>query len=779
MQPERADVFPTTVLANIKWCDSLFVPLCDRLVAAVLALIKLDRDDQKINSSVIADTTQCLIWLGLNKENPKQSTLAVYKHYFEKDFLQATRTYYSAKLTSNVEQMARLTADEFRRCRAYLHHSTKPALAQTLDAVFGEKMPSCDAAEAFSYVRRVRLGDCDRLESGLFDQALRMCNADMTVYLASMQFGKRPPQPSLSSTAEQGWFSHIANYLVAGGTAIDSEVRSRVMPMLVPGHEVPFGLYEAVKLIVDARVKKLAIKSLLPLLCVLDELDRAAQSVEFDGPLSDDARASVRACLFGAMYKHIAESYKLPTNLDSEAALTTAQLFVGTMRQLEFFGGTSLEQDLAVAAVERAIDERMSEDPKMRAKYADRTLRDLKRRLPNLLLSTPEFATASLAKLDGEVEDKRVKIILVGDSGAGKTQIRRRLGGRHAFEGEHKSTDTAEVTSVEVTSLTLASATTWVECDEKDESQRLLLFKAAAAQALVDSAQFTNVNGVMHVRVEDAMCSQGQNDTRNLAVVSDLADLATPASSSVFAAPVAPSCAVASVVCDTVDATTALSTAALSMMPSGAADPGAHMLASTDTLDFEIMDERKVLSLWDFGGQAEYFVVHDLFLTRGALHVLVVDWTKGVEKAREAAQRWLDAIHAHADGALVLAVLPRCREAVDADDNGSDDKRALLDEVSLEIEQLADCALVRVDSATDFNYSALKRELLALVETRLGDSTTHGKVPLRGCACTTSFSDCALRRRSSGSRAWTFVPCYSCCSQRRWMMTMCCARLRT
>jgi len=37
-------------------------------------------------------------------------------------------------------------------------------------------------------------------------------------------------------------------------------------------------------------------------------------------------------------------------------------------------------------------------------------------------LATPEFAAAALAALNDKVEDKRVKVILVGDSGAGKTQ---------------------------------------------------------------------------------------------------------------------------------------------------------------------------------------------------------------------------------------------------------------------------------------------------------------------------------------------------------------------
>jgi hypothetical protein len=135
------------------------------------------------------------------------------------------------------------------------------------------------------------------------------------------------------------------------------------------------------------------------------------------------------------------------------------------------------------------------------------------------------------------------------------------------------------------------------------------------------------------------------------------------------------------------------------------------------------MDERTVLSLWDFGGQTEYFAVHDLFLTRGAVYVLVVDWTLGVAKARESAQRWMDAIRAHVDDALVLPVLPRCGAA-----SAGDQK---LEEVAGEIETLVGRAPVRVDSATDHNYAVLKRELLSVVEMRLADPTTHGKVALR------------------------------------------------
>jgi ABC-type glutathione transport system ATPase component len=159
---------------------------------------------------------------------------------------------------------------------------------------------------------------------------------------------------------------------------------------------------------------------------------------------------------------------ELPSDLASETALETTLLWLGVVRQAEFFGCVQMER---VAMVERAVEARLRNDKTASDKYAMILVRDLKRRVPHLLLATPEFAAASAAKLDGEIENKRVMVILLGDSGVGKTQIRRRLGGVHEFEDKHTSTDTADVTSVEVTSLTVSSTTRWIERDDTNTSR--------------------------------------------------------------------------------------------------------------------------------------------------------------------------------------------------------------------------------------------------------------------------------------------------------------------
>lgn len=68
-------------------------------------------------------------------------------------------------------------------------------------------------------------------------------------------------------------------------------------------------------------------------------------------------------------------------------------------------------------------------------------------------------------------------------------------------------------------------------------------------------------------------------------------------------------------------------------------------------------------SLWDFAGQSDYYASHHIFLTKGALFILVVDLFELVDHNREgiadrsdAIFRWLDILHERVPGASVALV---------------------------------------------------------------------------------------------------------------------------
>jgi GTPase SAR1 family protein len=579
-------------------------------------------------------------------------------------------------------------------------------------------------------------------------------------WLASMQFTTRQ-QTSTSSAEESAMFARIAE--LVGGAMVrdgDAAVLANAAPLLLVGSEVPLALYEAVKRVVDEFADREPLKSFLPMVRLLGQLERRVDALDFVGEKAGEARDSVRACVRGAMYKWVVKSYALLAERDVtlERGLETALLYVGVARQLDFFGGVpSLGANPAVAAIERAVDERLRGDDALRAKYASMPLRDLKRRLPRLLLTTPEFAMSSAAKLDGVVGDKRVKVILVGDSGVGKTQIRRRLGGE-AFEAEHKSTDTAEVTNIEVTFLTIGEQA-WTSTNTPGSAA-----SAAGGAMLLATGQAPIIASIGAVPDEAAAESKDDRDAKSAAPGSDVSTAPAPTS----AAPSAP---------------LLQASRAEDQRISAPADNAQRPKMRPSGVDFDVADERKILSMWDFGGQSEYFAVHDLFLTDGAVFVLVVDWTAGVEAVRETVQVWLNALHAHFEEPVVLPVLTRCsiekivevlmKRPHDGESDvtrklrknsqglvdglfafidrelvpGADERDATapiahllrgnalaamlhlrLLAVANALQMAVDREPIRVDSETDLNYEELKRTLLALADAQM---EINGQVPLR------------------------------------------------
>jgi GTPase SAR1 family protein len=64
-------------------------------------------------------------------------------------------------------------------------------------------------------------------------------------------------------------------------------------------------------------------------------------------------------------------------------------------------------------------------------------------------------------------------------------------------------------------------------------------------------------------------------------------------------------------------------------------------------------DNQTILKMWDFGGQPKYYVAHDLFLT-DAVYLLVINPLR--DDCHEALERWLDVVLAHAKQCRVLVV---------------------------------------------------------------------------------------------------------------------------
>eukprot|EP01105_Mastigella_eilhardi_P005281 TRINITY_DN17023_c0_g1_i1.p1 TRINITY_DN17023_c0_g1~~TRINITY_DN17023_c0_g1_i1.p1 ORF type:complete len:782 (+),score=286.86 TRINITY_DN17023_c0_g1_i1:152-2347(+) len=140
----NANVYEVAMTGDVVWRDSMLVGIKERLTGAMLRLIKDERDNQQINPTLIRNCLNCYVRMGLNKDNPKQPTLDVYKEHFEVPFLHATEIYYTGESAKILQESgvpfymrkveSRLKEEEDRVAR-YLHPSSKDLLISKLEHV--------------------------------------------------------------------------------------------------------------------------------------------------------------------------------------------------------------------------------------------------------------------------------------------------------------------------------------------------------------------------------------------------------------------------------------------------------------------------------------------------------------------------------------------------------------------------------------------------------------------------------------------------------------------
>lgn len=144
----KKEVYEVYTLSLVIWRDHLFSALRARLTNSLLVLVESERNGEQINTALIRGVINGYVNLGLNKEKPKETTLQVYKEFFEEEFLAATEVYYTAEssqfiaVNSVADYMKKVETrlgEEVRRVQQYLHPSTEAELINKCEKVLIEK----------------------------------------------------------------------------------------------------------------------------------------------------------------------------------------------------------------------------------------------------------------------------------------------------------------------------------------------------------------------------------------------------------------------------------------------------------------------------------------------------------------------------------------------------------------------------------------------------------------------------------------------------------------
>lgn len=136
----KKNVYDVYTLHLVKWKDDFFVKVHEKVMDAVLNLIEKQRNGETIEQSQIKSIVDSFVSLGLDENDSKKSTLEVYRQYFQRPFIAATKTYYQNESrqfvaeNSVVEFMKKAEArldEEKARVGLYLHPDVTKSLTDT------------------------------------------------------------------------------------------------------------------------------------------------------------------------------------------------------------------------------------------------------------------------------------------------------------------------------------------------------------------------------------------------------------------------------------------------------------------------------------------------------------------------------------------------------------------------------------------------------------------------------------------------------------------------
>ncbi|ETI27909.1 hypothetical protein G647_00358 [Cladophialophora carrionii CBS 160.54] len=136
----KKNVYDVYTLHLVKWKDDFFKAVETKVMDAVLRLVEKQRNGETIDQMQIKAIVDSFVSLGLDELDSTKSTLDVYRQYFERPFIAATKDYYTNESrrfvaeNSVVEYMKKAEArleEEKERVGLFLHPDIMKKLMET------------------------------------------------------------------------------------------------------------------------------------------------------------------------------------------------------------------------------------------------------------------------------------------------------------------------------------------------------------------------------------------------------------------------------------------------------------------------------------------------------------------------------------------------------------------------------------------------------------------------------------------------------------------------
>lgn len=136
----KKSIYDVYTLHLVEWRAELFDKVHENVMAAVLKMVEKQRNGETIEQGQIKNIVDSFVSLGLDETDSTKSTLDVYRFYFERPFLEATKKYYARESAqfvaenSVVEYMKKAELrleEEKEHVGLYLHQDIMNPLMKT------------------------------------------------------------------------------------------------------------------------------------------------------------------------------------------------------------------------------------------------------------------------------------------------------------------------------------------------------------------------------------------------------------------------------------------------------------------------------------------------------------------------------------------------------------------------------------------------------------------------------------------------------------------------
>lgn len=100
----KKDIYDVYTLHLVEWREILFSKVHEKVMAAVLKIVKKQRDGETIEQAQVKSVVDSFVSLGLDETDSTKSTLDVYRYRFERPFIEATTKYYEEESAQFIAQ---------------------------------------------------------------------------------------------------------------------------------------------------------------------------------------------------------------------------------------------------------------------------------------------------------------------------------------------------------------------------------------------------------------------------------------------------------------------------------------------------------------------------------------------------------------------------------------------------------------------------------------------------------------------------------------------------